>query len=287
MNGRDRFGFGYRPELVAGILAHRDEIDLLEVIADDYFDADEDHLRSLELLQSHLPIVLHGVSLGLASVHAVDEHRLACMKRLVARLQPECWSEHLAFVRASGIEIGHLTAPPRTRDNIDGAVRNLRRAGEVVGTMPVMENISTMLDPPGSEMSEAEWITRILEGAGCDLLLDLHNVYVNSINLGYDSFGFLEAIPLERVTIIHVAGGKLIEAPGGGVRVLDDHLHDVPDIVYELLTEVGRRTPKPIAVILERDGEYPPIDDLLEQLRRCRAALAAGRTRAMQVAGSR
>src|SRR5262245_35596870 len=105
---KDRFGIGWRPELAAGILANLDRIDICEVIADNYFTASKRQRRALHTLARQLPVTLHGVSLGLASAIPVEPNRLEQIARLVDEVQPLFWSEHLAFVRGGGIEIGHL-----------------------------------------------------------------------------------------------------------------------------------------------------------------------------------
>ena len=198
-------------------------------------------------------------------------------------MHPERWSEHLAFVRAGDVEIGHLAAPPRTRETIEGAVRNLERARAVVGSLPLCENIATLIDPPGSTCDEATWLTAVLEQSGAPLLLDLHNLHANARNFGYDPLALIARLDLSRLGAVHIAGGRLIPAHGreheGEMRILDDHLHDVPDPVYELLTEVAARAPGPLTVILERDGRYPPMAELLAQLDAARAALERGRIR--------
>ena len=273
----DRVGLGWRPALAAGIFAHFDQIDVVEVIAEDYFQGSPRRLRALRTLAGSVPVLIHGTSLGLASSVPVETKRLEKMARLVEAVRPEFWSEHLAFVRGGGVEIGHLAAPPRTSATVTGAAENLRRARAVVGALPCVENIATLLEPPGSALSETEWISEILRAAECDLLLDLHNVYANGSNHGYRPKKFLRRIPLERVRVIHLAGGKWIPAPGGGARLLDDHLHDVPEPVYELLAEVARVCPNPLTVILERDGDFPPMESLCAQLARARAALRRGR----------
>ena len=160
----DRFGLGWRPELAAGILSNLDRIDIVEVIADDYFDAPRSRRRALKTLARQVPVALHGVTLGLASSVAVEAKRLEQTARLVDEVEPEFWSEHLAFVRGGGVEIGHLAAPPRTAATIEGAARNLDVAGQIVGAPPLVENIATLIDPPGSTMSEADWNVEIL---GC------------------------------------------------------------------------------------------------------------------------
>src|SRR6266511_440460 len=249
----DRFGLGWRPELAAGILSNLDRIDVVEVIADDYFDAPKSKRRALKTLAIQVPVALHGVSLGLASSVSVEATRLEQTARLVEEIQPEFWSEHLAFVRSGGIEIGHLAAPPRTVATIDGAARNLAAARQIVGTLPLVENIATLIDPPGSTLSEADWTRDIVAAANCALLLDLHNLYANSVNFGFDPYDFIDRMPQERIHAIHLAGGHWIKAKTTDERrLLDDNLHDVPEAVYDLLEYIGAKTSHPLTVILER-----------------------------------
>src|SRR4029077_11200608 len=111
------------------------------------------------------------------------------------------------------------------------------------------------------------------------LLLDLHNVYANGFNHGYDPNAFLRQISAVRFRAIHIAGGKLVSAPDGSQRLLDDHLHDVPDPVFDLLEEAAALSPYPLTVILERDGAYPSMTCLLSQIERARKALTRGRAR--------
>jgi uncharacterized protein (UPF0276 family) len=229
-------------------------------------------------LAAQTTVVMHGVSLGLASSVPVKTKLLEKTARLCEEVNPEYWSEHLAFVRGGGVEIGHLTAPPRTDATIEGAASNLERARAVVGSAPLVENIATLIDPPGSKYDEIDWINRIIDSAPCDLLLDLHNLHANATNFGYDETELLKRLPAERIVAVHLAGGKWVEALGER-RLLDDHLHDVPDAVYLLLTEIAAVVPHPLTVILERDGAYPPIEVLLGQLDRSREALAEGRLR--------
>jgi uncharacterized protein len=276
--GSDRFGLGWRRELAVGILSHLDRIDVVEVMADDLFDAPRRERRSLRTLAAQTSVVLHGVSLGAASSAPVETERLDKIARLCAEVEPQFWSEHLAFVRGGGIEIGHLTAPPRTLATVEGAAANLNRARSIVGTAPLVENIATLIDPPGSDRDEVTWISEILATSDCPMLLDLHNLYANGLNFGADPMEALAQLPMDRVAAVHLAGGRWIGASGAR-RLLDDHLHDVPEPIYDLLAEVGARAPYPVTVILERDGRYPPIELLLDQLERARRSLAAGRAR--------
>lgn len=275
---KDRFGLGWRPALAAGILSNLDNIDVVEVIADDFFNAPRRERRALRTLAAQTQVTLHGVSLGLASSVVVEPKWLDQMARLCSEIEPVSWSEHLAFVRGGGIEIGHLAAPPRTDATIDGALANLTRSTAIVGVSPQVENVATLIDPPGSDRDEATWVSEIVSHSQSDLLLDLHNLYANALNFGFDPIGFIATLPAERIAAIHLAGGKWI-GEYGTRRLLDDHLHDVPDPVYDLLAEVGARTHRPLTVILERDGQFPSIDCLLGQLDQARQSLANGRVR--------
>lgn len=273
----DRVGLGWRGPLAASILERLAEIEVVEVIAEDWIHAGRREAAALADLAASCPLLLHGVTLGLASTEPVEERRLERLARLVERVRPEGWSEHLAFVRAGGVEIGHLAAPPRTAATVEGALANLERARRTVGSLPCAENIATLVDPPASRLGEAEWIEAIAGGCGASLLLDLHNLYANALNFGSQPEALLDAMPLGRVAMVHLSGGRWIPAPSGGQRLLDDHLHDVPDAVYGLLERLAAGARGPLTVIVERDGNYPAFDSLLAQMERARAALARGR----------
>ncbi|HEY3348802.1 MAG TPA: DUF692 family protein [Thermoanaerobaculia bacterium] len=283
---RDRVGLGWRPAIADRILAAADRLDVVEVIAEDWMKRPAREVRALRTLGAHVPVVLHGVSLGLASSAPVDTKRLDAFARVVELAQPVFWSEHLAFVRGGGIEIGHLAAPPRCAATIEGTARNVARARKVIGSAPLLENVATLIDPPGSDRDEATFVAEVLEACDTDLLLDLHNLHANARNFGFEEGDFLRRIPTRRVRAIHLAGGRSIGVPGhvGETRILDDHLHAVPDAVFTLLESVAARAPHPLTVILERDGAFPPFEEILSELSRARASLAAGRARRAEAA---
>jgi len=287
----DRVGLGWRGELAAGIYTHLDQLDVLEVLADAHFGVSQRQLRALRALGSELPVICHSVALGIASASAVPAWRIDRVARVLEALQPERWSEHLAFVRSGGHEIGHLAAPPRTLHTVEGAARNLVHIRSVVGELPALENIATLLEPPGSDLTEADWISVILGATDSSLLLDLYNLHANCVNFGRDAHRELRALQLGRVHMVHLAGGSMIEQQSPALnhpegpsarRMLDDHLHDVPDVVYTLLAELAALCPNPLTVIIERDGHYPPMSMLLAQIERARKALAEGRRRSRE-----
>jgi len=259
-----RYGLGWRAELGAGIIAHLDRIDVVEVMAEDFFEATRAQRRALTFLKSQVPIVLHATSLGLASSERVDARKLAQIARVIEWLEPELWSEHLAFVRGGGAEVGHLAAPPRNEATLAGLVRNVEEARRVTGSLPLLENVASLIEPPLCAYDERAWLHAVLDATACDLLLDLHNVHANACNFGFSAEAVVASLPAHRVRMIHLAGGRRIERN----RLLDDHLHAVPDEVFALLSCV---TAGEAMVVLERDGNYPPIEELLAELDRARA----------------
>ena len=152
--------------------------------------------------------------------------------------------QHVAIV-VHGTSLGLASTEPVDRKRLDAVA-------------PLLENVATLIDPPFSTYDEIAWMEAVARATGCDLLLDLHNLHANATN-----FGFAPRIPHCRVGAVHIAGGKRIE----GDRILDDHLHAVPDAVFAMLEQVSADL-----VILERDGRYPPFAQLLGELDRARAA---------------
>jgi hypothetical protein len=279
---RDQVGLGWRAPLAASLFAHLDAIDVVEVIADDYFDASARVLRSMRSLGREVPMILHGVALGMASVAPVTNKRADRIAKVINALEPAAWSEHLAFVRGGAYEIGHLAAPPRNLGTVEGAISNIARVRAIVGADAALENVATLVDPPDSSMSEPDWVAAVAAGSSSPLLLDLHNLYANAVNFGHDPREYLLRFPLDRVRMVHLSGGHWIQLDASEYglssrRLLDDHLHDVPDVVFCLLRELGERCPQLLTVILERDGHYPQFSLLLQQVQRAREVLAQGR----------
>jgi uncharacterized protein (UPF0276 family) len=278
---KDLFGIGWRPAIADRILAAADRLDIVEVVVEDWAGRPARQLRALRTLSAQTPVVLHGVSLGLASSAPVETCRLDAFARVVDAARPLFWSEHLAFVRGGGIEIGHLAAPPRCGATITGTARNVARARRVVGSAPLLENVATLIDPPGSDRDEAQFTRDVLEACDADLLLDLHNLHANAVNFGFEEEDFLRKVPVQRVKAVHLAGGRRVGIPGkpGQQRLLDDHLHPVPEPVFSLLESIAARAVHELTVILERDGAYPPFEELLNELDRARTCVARGRAR--------
>ena len=265
-------GVSYRAVWGRDVLLQRDRLDCLEVIAEHYLDRAPRAERELAELGAAFPLVPHGIGLSFGTDAPLDPDHLRKVARLVERVGPPWFTEHLAYTEAHGWDVGHLAPLPLTREAVDAVCRNVRLWREAVGVPLLLENITKMVVLPG-ELSEAQFTTEVVERSGCGLLLDLHNLHTNAVNHGFDPFEFLETLPLERVGQIHLAGGREDE---DGYRY-DSHSAPPPEPVWELLRFVAART-ELNAVILEWDQEQPPFEVVLREVEKAGAILAgAGR----------
>ncbi|HMY69318.1 MAG TPA: DUF692 family protein [Leptospiraceae bacterium] len=268
-----RIGLGWRNEISSAILKHLDRIEILEVIIDDYLDFSRKDIQLLKFISSQSPVTLHGIELGLASTIPIEEKRLARFAKLIHLIRPEYWSEHIAFVRGLGVELHHLGAPPRNLNTFEGLLANLEKTEKIIGISPSMENPASPVDPPGSRFTHTEWIQKISETVENRILLDLHNLYADSVNFGFDPKQFILSIPHGKIGTVHIAGGRRI-----GNTVLDTHRHSVPEQVYELLEFTSSVHRNGFDVILERDGNYPEFSQILNELQRARESVQRGRS---------
>ena len=282
----DRVGVGWRPEIGVGILEQLEEIDIIEVVAENCTHLSKSELKVFNRLSSEVDIVVHAVSLGLASTYAVSSKHVEAVARVVGAIGPEAWSEHFAFVRTTDHELGHLAAPPWSEETVESTIRNVHVAAKAIGSVPHLENIATLYHPIGSTMSEAAWTTEIIKGAGAKLLLDLENIYANSRNFQTDWLAEMLKFPLSDVKYVHIAGGHAT-TDEAGEYFLDDHLHPVAEEVYTLLEELASLVPQTLTVILERDGNYPAFEEIKAELDKARGALSRGRKRRTAVQNAR
>jgi len=248
-------GIGWRPELALPIHRRRD-LGFIEILAEDVAALDEIPLPIEQLRRRGVAVVPHGVSLSLGGAEPLNGAWLDRLARLAERLQTPLVSEHIAFVRAGGIETGHLLPLPRTRESVALLVGHVREAQSALPVPLALENIASLFEWPDNEMDEAAFLTEILEHTDALLLLDIENVYANARNHRYDAAAFLERLPLERLAYVHVAGGS--DRDG---LYHDTHAHAVPAPVLELLRGLCRRTVVP-GVMLERDDRFPS-DEML------------------------
>ncbi|PSK62181.1 hypothetical protein B0E53_05923 [Micromonospora sp. MH33] len=257
--GPSGVGIGWRPE-IAGFVAGLPGLRFVEVVAEMVAPAGPLPDGLAELRGRGVTLVPHGVKLSLGGAEPVDPARVAHLAGVAAALDAPLVSEHIAFVRAGGLEAGHLLPLPRSREAVAAVVANVRRAQAELPVPLALEPIAALFDWPDDELDEADFLTEILDATGALLLLDVANVHANARNRGGDPAALLDRLPLDRIAYVHVAGG----AEQGGFYH-DTHTDPVPAEVLDLVRELcGRR--RPPALLLERDGHYPPAAELRGEL---------------------
>ncbi|GDY32953.1 DUF692 domain-containing protein [Gandjariella thermophila] len=257
-------GIGWRPEIDLTV-ERLPGVDFVEVVAENLR---ADALpESVQLLRDRgLPVLPHAVTLSLGGAEPVDRHRVEHLARLAEVLDAPLVSDHACFVRAAGLEAGHLLPVPRTRDALDVLVANVRAAQAELPVPLAVENVAALLDWPEAELTEGAFLAELVERTGCRLLVDVANLYANAHNIGTDPAAFLDTVPLERVAYVHVAGGVWREG-----LYHDSHAHPVPGEVLDLLAALCDRA-RPPGVLLERDDDYPADAELAAELTAIRAA---------------
>lgn len=257
-------GLGYREHFRADIFLNREKIDFLEITADHYLDARQTKIEELKLLKDHFPLIPHSLELSLGSAEGIDAEHLEKIAELVELVEPEWFSDHLCFTRSGGVKIGHLAPVPYTNEALKTFVRNISHVKKRIKTPLILENITYLVRFPSSEMSEGEFIRRILEETDCGLLLDVTNLYINSQNFGFDWREFLDEIPLNRVVQLHFVGSHR-----HGKRLIDAHANKTETGIWKVFEEVARRCNLKGA-ILERDENFPPFGEIIEELETAR-----------------
>ncbi|MDX6743177.1 DUF692 domain-containing protein [Actinocorallia sp. A-T 12471] len=252
-------GIGWRPE-IADFVDGLGGLAFTEVIAESLHHPDA---RLLALRDRGVPVVPHGVRLSLGGAEAVDPARVTHLAHAAELVGAPLVSEHVAFVRAGGLEAGHLLPVPRSRAALDALVRNVRATTAELGVPLALEPIAALFDWPDDDYTEGDFLTELLDRTGALLLLDVANVYANARNRGQDPVKVLESFPLERVAYCHVAGGSEREG-----MYHDTHTDPVPAEVLALVGEAERRCPPcgRLGYLLERDGSYPPPSVLAAEL---------------------
>ncbi len=209
------------------------------------------------------PFVCHGLSLSLGAPEPLDRGFLERVRRFLDRHGIRGYSEHLSYCSEHG-HLYDLMPIPFTGEAVEWVASRIRQTQDIVGRRIAVENISYYATM-GAEMSELEFINAVLEQADCRLLLDVNNIYVNSVNHGYDPHEFLAGLPAERVAYIHVAGHHN-EAED---LIIDTHGAPVIEPVWRLLAEAYRRLGA-VPTLLERDFNFPPVEELLSEVSQIR-----------------
>jgi uncharacterized protein (UPF0276 family) len=253
-------GIGWRRE-IAGYVAELPGLRFVEVIAESLPGHGPAPQALTELTARGVAVVPHGLRLSLGGAEPLDPGRVAHLAHCAELVGAPVVSEHIAFVRAGGHEAGHLLPLPRSWDAVQTIVDNARQAMADLPVPLALEPIATLVEWPDDELTEAQFLTEILDRTGAGLLLDIANVYANARNRGEDPLALLDELPLDRIAYVHVAGGS--ERHDGLYH--DSHTDPVPPAVLELVRELCGRFDPP-ALMLERDGDYPPADELTAEL---------------------
>ena len=254
-------GLGLRRGLMQALWERQpEELDFLEVAPENWIGVGGRQGRRFREFTERYPVTLHGLSLSLGAPAPLDEELLRRIRRFMDQHGITFYSEHLSYCGDDG-HLYDLMPIPFTDEAVHYVAGRIRRAQEILGQRIAVENVSYYAMPDRS-LSEAEFLRAVLEEADCDLLLDVNNIVVNAINHGYEAGEFLAAMPAERVAYLHVAG-HYVEAED--LRV-DTHGAAVSDPVWQLLARTYERL-GPLPTLLERDFNFPPLDELLGEVR--------------------
>ncbi|MDT0570809.1 DUF692 domain-containing protein [Streptomyces sp. DSM 3412] len=269
-------GIGWRPEIADAVerMAGADGgVDWVEVVAENVCPG---HIAEslLRLRERGVTVVPHGVSLGLGGADRPDEQRLRSLAERAEALGAPLVTEHIAFVRAGGaltasplLEAGHLLPVPRTRDALDVLCENVRIAQDALPVPLALENIAALINWPGEEMTEGQFLYDLVDRTGVRLLIDVANLHTNHVNRGEDPAKALDELPVEAIAYVHVAGG--FERDGVWH---DSHAHPVPQQVLDVLADLASRVAPP-GVLLERDDNFPEPGELERELGAIRGVL--------------
>ncbi|MFL6601237.1 MAG: DUF692 domain-containing protein [Steroidobacteraceae bacterium] len=268
------FGLGLRVDHYESILADNPEVDWFEALTENYLVPGGKPLDYLMRIRERYPMVLHGVSLSIGSTQPLDRTYLAQVKALAARLEPEWVSDHLCWTGIAGRNMHDLLPLPYTEEALANVVERVRTVQDILGRRILLENVSSYVSYRESQVSEWQFLREIAERADCLILLDVNNIYVSSVNHEIDPLEYLNAIPVDRVQQIHLAGHE-----NHGDYLIDTHDHPVPDPVWELYGAAVRRFGS-VSTMIERDANIPPLEELCCELDAARQLAARTLARA-------
>ncbi|MCG8449971.1 MAG: DUF692 domain-containing protein [Pirellulales bacterium] len=255
-------GLGLRRAFTGSFHDHNTSaIDFMEVAPENWIDVGGKYKRQFRKITESMPMVCHGLSLNLGGPAPLDEAFLHKVRQFLDENNIRCYSEHLSYCADDG-HLYDLMPIPFTEDAVHYVSERILRTQDIIGRRMAIENVSYYA-APGQEMEEIEFITAVLNEADCDLLLDVNNIYVNSINHRYDAEQFLKSLPGDRIAYSHIAG-HYVEAED--LRV-DTHGADVIDPVWDQLDKAYEHFGV-FPTLLERDFNIPPLDELLNEAAR-------------------
>jgi len=262
------FGLGLRTPHYEQIVQTRPNVDWFEILGENYMVPGGRPLDWLERIRADYPLAMHGVSLSIGSTDPLDENHLAELERLQRRVQPAWISDHLCWTGVGGTNLHDLLPLPYTEAALSHVIGRVAQVQDRLGCRILLENVSSYVSYPSSQMTEWEFLVEVARQADCLILLDVNNVYVSSINHGFDALTYLEAIPVERVQQIHLAGHE-----NRGDLIVDTHDRSIVDPVWALY-ESARRRFGDVSTMIERDADIPPLPELLTELDRARQIAA-------------
>jgi uncharacterized protein (UPF0276 family) len=221
-------------------------------------------LRTLDRICERYPVVMHGVSMSIASTAPPNFEYLQALKDLARRIEPKWVSDHLCWTGVHGKNLHDLLPIPYTKEALDHVVSRVQLVQDFLGRAIVLENVSTYVQFNNSEMTEWEFLSELSRRSGCWLLFDVNNVYVSAFNHGYDPMTFLNGIPRDRVVQFHMAGHSHM-----GTHIIDTHDHPVCEDVWDLYAAALKRFGR-VSTMIERDDNIPPLDELVAEIARTR-----------------
>ena len=267
-------GIGLKREHCHALLADPSPVDFVEVHAENFMSDGGPNLALLDRIAGTWPLSIHGVALSLGGEAPLDRAHLLRLRRLIDRVQPASFSEHLAWSSHDGNYFNDLLPVAYDTGTLQRVISHVDEAQDFLGRQLLLENPSTYVELATSTWHEAEFLAEIARKTGCGLLLDLNNLYISSHNHGWAIDDWLGRFPLGSVREIHLAGHERITDEAGHPLLIDSHGDAVSAPVYDLLAQVtalGGRLP----VLIERDNNVPPLSELLTEVEAARACIAA------------
>jgi len=267
------FGLGLRPDHYEDALNGQPRVDWFEILSENYLVPGGQPLHYLDRIAERYSLVMHGVSLSIGSCDALNTGYLQDLKSLAQRVQPAWISDHLCWTGLDGINLHDLMPLPYTDEALRHVATRVQQVQDFLGRRILLENVSSYLSYPHSQMQEWEFLAHLTEEADCDLLLDVNNIYVSSVNHGFDALEFLRGVPASRVRQMHLAGHSR-----QGECLIDTHDQPVPEAVWALYATASQLFPG-VATMIERDDNIPALADLIEELDHARQIAGAAQVR--------
>lgn len=258
-----RAGIGLRPAHFAELPAQRPSLAFVEVHSENFFAAGGPLWAALEAARCEYPLSLHGVGLSLGSAEPLDADHLRALLELVRRTAPALVSEHLCWGAIGGRHLNDLLPLPYTEEALALMVARVQQVQEALARPLLIENVSSYVHFRHSTLHEWEFLAELSRRSGCRLLLDVNNVYVNSVNHGFDPIDFIDGIPADAVAEIHLAGFRR-KLDVGTPLLIDSHDCRVDAAVWALYAQTLRRTGA-VPTLIEWDRELPPLAVLLQE----------------------